>query len=361
MSPTQQLAIVVGSDNTSYNVKSIDVPIHDADEVLVKVHAAAQNPTDWKSLAFGFSAEGFVPGCDYAGVVQEVGTSVKKVKKGDRVAGWIYGASLRAGHGSYAQFVRVDGENLFRIPEGVSFDEAATFGVAFQTAAMGLYHTLKLPEPYSVHDKEATPILVWGGASSVGMAVIQLAKLSGLTVIATASPKNDEYLKSLGADYVFPYGDPNTPAEIKKLTNGKLYLGYDTISEKGTTQLVIDAFGSDSDIPGKKKEVVNVLPVQDGELDDKAKSVTRYNLMTYSLFGKAVTAYGQPIPANPSDYAFSIHSYELIERLLREKKIQHQKLKVFGGLEKVPEGFAYMKEGKNSAEKIIYHPLETRA
>src|ERR1700685_111332 len=82
---------------------------------------------------------------------------------------------------------------------------------------------------------------------SVGMAVIQLAKLSGLTVIATASPRNDEYLKSLGADYVFPYGDPNTPAEIKKLTNGKLYLGYDTISEKGTTQLVIDAFGSNSD------------------------------------------------------------------------------------------------------------------
>src|ERR1700683_5590495 len=111
------------------------------------------------------------------------------------------------------------------------------------------------------------------------MAVIQLAKLSGLTVIATASPKNNEYLKSLGADYVFPYSDPNTPAEIRKLTDGKLYLGYDTISEKGTTQLVIDAFGSDSDIPiGKKKEVVNVLPVQDGELDAKAKSVTRYTL-----------------------------------------------------------------------------------
>lgn len=194
------------------------------------------------------------------------------------------------------------------------------------------------------------------------MAAIQLAKLSGLTVIATASPKNNEYLKSLGADYVLPYGDPNTPAEIKKLTNGKLYLGYDTISENGTTQLVIDAFGNDQDIPkGKKKEVVNVLPVSDDALDHKAKSVTRYNIVTYSLFGKETTAYGQHLPADPSAYVFSIHSYEMIERLLKEKKLQSQKIKVFGGLENVSDGFAYMKEGKNSAEKIIYHPLETRA
>lgn len=71
---------------------------------------------------------------------------------------------MRAGHGSYSQFIRVDGDNLFRIPEGMSFDEAATYGVAFQTAAMGLYHTLKLPEPYNSPPEEATPILIWGGA-----------------------------------------------------------------------------------------------------------------------------------------------------------------------------------------------------
>jgi NADPH:quinone reductase-like Zn-dependent oxidoreductase len=192
------------------------------------------------------------------------------------------------------------------------------------------------------------------------MAAIQLAKLSGLTVIATASPRNHEYLKSLGADHVLSYSDPNTPAEIKKLTDGKLYLAYDTISDKGTTQLVINSLGSDSDIPtGKKKEVANVLPVQDGDLDDNAKSVIRHNINTYTLFGKDVVAYGYPFPASSADYKFSIHSYEMIERLLQEKKIQPQKRKVFGGLETVPDGFLYMQQGKNSAEKIIYHPLET--
>ena len=187
--------------------------------------------------------------------------------------------------------MRVDGKNFFRIPEEVSFDNAASYGVAFLTASLGLYQKLKLPEPYGARDEDMTPILVWGGASrclqifaddifaealvgSVGMVVIQLAKLSGLTVITTASQKNTEYLKSLGADHVFPYNDPNTPAEIKKITNGKLYLAYDTISEKGTTQLVIDAFGSDSDIPkGKKKELINVLTVPREALDSKADSV----------------------------------------------------------------------------------------
>jgi NADPH:quinone reductase-like Zn-dependent oxidoreductase len=195
---------------------------------------------------------------------------------------------------------------------------------------------------------------------SVGMLVIQLAKLSGLTVITTASPRNHEYLKSLGANYVLPYNDPNTPAEIKKITNGQLYLAYDTISEKGTTQLVIDALGCDPDIPvSKKKEVVLLLPP--GELDEKANSVTRHLLQTYTLFGKEVTSYGAVLPANPADYAFSIHSYEVLEQLLTERKLRHQNIKVLGGLEKVPEGFAYMKEGKNSAEKIVYHPSETSA
>jgi len=356
MSNAQQLAVVVGSDKRSYAVKSIDIPKHEPHEVLVKVHATAQNPTDWKMLEYGFADEGFVPGCDYAGVVQEAGTNVTKVKKGDKVAGWTFGNTF-PGHGAYSQFIKVDGANLYRIPEDMSFDEAVTYSVAFQTAAMGLYHILKLPEPYTTPDKEATPILIWGGASSVGMTAVQLAKLSGLTVIATASPRNNDLLKSLGADYVFPYNDPNTPAEIKKVTNDKLYLAYDTISEKGTTQMVINAFGSDPATTGKK-ELVNVLPP--GELDEKANSVKRHLVMTFSLFGKEMPSYGIILPADPSIYAFSIHSYEILERLLKEKKLRRQKIKVFGGLEKVPEGFAYMKEGKNSAEKIIYHPLETR-
>jgi len=139
--------------------------------------------------------------------------------------------------------------------------------------------------------------------ASVGPMVIQLAKLSRLTVITTTSPKNVEYLKSLGADYVFPYNDPKTPEGVRGVTNGKLYLAYDAISEKGTTQLVINIFGSDSDIPEGKKVLINLLYVTPDALDAKADTV-------------------------------------------KENKIQHQRVKVLGGLEKVPEGFAYMREGR---------------
>lgn len=69
------------------------------------------------------------------------------------------------GHGAYSQYLCADGENLYRIPEHVSFDEAAAYCACFQTASMGLYFTLKLPEPYTPHDNKSTPILVWGGAS----------------------------------------------------------------------------------------------------------------------------------------------------------------------------------------------------
>lgn len=196
--------------------------------------------------------------------------------------------------------------------------------------------------------------------ASVGTIAIQLAKLSGLTVITTASPKNFEYVKSLGADYVLPYNDPDTPSEIRKITNGKLYLGYDCITEKSSTQGILDSLGADEDIPkGKKKEVVLLLGIPK-DLDEKAKSVTFFNILAYTLLGKEISIRGRILPANEADRLFSIHSFELLERLLQDEKLKHQRIKVLGGLEKVPEGFEYMKSGKNSAEKIVYHPLETK-
>lgn len=179
-------------------------------------------------------------------------------------------------------------------------------------------------------------------------------------MITTASENNHEFLKSLGADHVLPYSDPNTPAEIKKLTNNKLYLGYDTISEKGSTQGIIDAFGSD--IPaGKKKEVLTILKVRRERLGENAKDVEIHYILAYTLLGKEITAYGWHLPASPKDYEFSLHSFGLLNKLIKEKKLQSQRVKVFGGLENLSEGFEYMKAGKNSGQKIIYHPQETKA
>lgn len=117
---------------------------------------------------------------------------------------------------------------------------------------------------------------------------VQLAKLSGFTVIATASAKNFELIKSLGADHVLSYSDAATPAKIKEITNNELYLAFDTVSENGTSRLVIDSLGEDSKIPaGKSKQIITVLPQ---DLGDAAQGIKIDMLSTYALFGKAVSS-----------------------------------------------------------------------
>ena len=294
-----------------------------------------------------------------------------------QVAGWIHGGSLKPMHGACSQYIPVDGENLFKIPNNVTFDTAAACPVGFQTAAMGLYKTLGLPFPGSPLT-EPIPILIWGGScehvfmsfclkrlnafatAAVGSNAIQLAKLAGFTVITTASPKHFQYLKSLGADYVFSYADPNTPAEIKKLTGGKLYLAYDAISASGSTQAVLDAFGSDLEVPAGRKKVSVTQPAKPDELDDKAKGVEIQACFLFTLLGKEVTFYGFHRDASAEDYDFSKKTYALLEQLLTENKIEPLKVEVLGGLEKVTEGLDMLKKGKISGVKLACHPQETK-
>jgi len=358
MTAKEQLVLAVGPNNR-LQIQSAPLPKYEKNEVLVQVQTVCLNPTDWKTLDYGMAPEGHVLGMDYSGTVVELGSEVTHVKKFDRVAGWIHGGSLKPLHGGFSQYVPVDGDNLFKIPENVTFDAAATCPVGFQTAAMGLYQNLKVPLPDSPL-VEPIPILIWGGSSAVGSNSIQLAKLAGFTVVTTASPKNFQYLKSLGADYVFSYSDPNTPAEIKKLTDGKLYLAYDTISANGSTQGVLDAFGSDLEVPAGVKKISITNPVKPEELDDKAKGVDIQMGFLYTLFGKDVTVYGVHLDASAEDYAFSKKTYALLEQLLAEKKLQPLKVEVLGGLEKVSEGLDMLRQGKASAVKLAYHPQETK-
>ena len=113
------------------------------------------------------------------------------------------------------------------------------------TTSLCLYHVLKLPSPLAPRKVTDEPIdlLIWGGASSVGQASIQLAHLAGLRVIATASPASFELVQKLGADVVLDYADESTPSKIKALTNGKLKYAVDCVSEKSTMKQISTCFG----------------------------------------------------------------------------------------------------------------------
>ena len=153
------------------------------------------------------------------------------------------------------------------IPDGWSFEEAAQLGIGPLTALQCLYETLELPSPLGVSIRPGDPqraILVWGGASSVGQYAIQFAKLGGLRVLTTTSPKNVDLVRGLGADEVFDYRDEDVVEKIRAATGSALDIAIDTISEGKTTEQVAGAIGD------KGGKVAIILPYESPRSDVKA-------------------------------------------------------------------------------------------
>jgi NADPH:quinone reductase-like Zn-dependent oxidoreductase len=151
------------------------VPSLRPDYILVSVKAVALNPTDWKHI--GFVSQPCTVGCDYSGVVEDVGADVTLPwKKGDRVCGVVHGANeTQVEDGAFAEFLVAKGDLQMRVPEGMSEEEAAALGMGVATVGQGMYQALELPLP----DKpvsEKFPVLIYGGSGAMGAYGIQYAK-----------------------------------------------------------------------------------------------------------------------------------------------------------------------------------------
>ncbi|KAF7348026.1 GroES-like protein [Mycena sanguinolenta] len=203
MPDTMKALVTVGDG--SFRLQDIKIPTLTSHEVLVKVHAAAQNPTDWKTLLL-HTRPGNILGCDFAGTVAEIGTEVPKGLRniGERVAGIVHGGI--APNGAFAEYVAVDAALVIAIPDNVTFENAAQLGVACLTVCQAFYQCLRLPTPLQP-TFAGEDILIWSGTSATGQYAVQFAKLAGLRVISTSSAKNIEFVKSLGADEVFDYAN----------------------------------------------------------------------------------------------------------------------------------------------------------
>lgn len=149
------------------------------DYLLVKTVAVALNPTDWKHVTGGLPAEGGLVGCDFSGVVEEVGSAVTKHwSKGDRICGVAHGGnSLQPEDGAFAEYIVAKGDIQMKIPNKMSFEQAATIGLGATTVGQGLYQqALKLNLPTDPV-KQKTYILIYGGSSATGALGVQYAKL----------------------------------------------------------------------------------------------------------------------------------------------------------------------------------------
>lgn len=200
-----------------------------AGDVRVRIHASGVNPTDWKARASSATPMPFgeiVPNQDGAGVVDAVGDGVTDLMVGDRV--WVYLAAHERPTGTAQDFTVIPASRAVRLPEGISFDVAASLGVPAMTAHRALTVHEFGPSRLSPGALSGRTVLVQGGAGAVGHASIQLARWAGATVLTTVSSDEKENLaRAAGAHHVFRYPDDRLAERILNVASS----GVDHIVE----------------------------------------------------------------------------------------------------------------------------------
>lgn len=168
------------------------------DEVLIRVRAASVNPVDWK-IREGQMKE-MLPmempitlGCDLAGTIEQVGTNVKTLKAGDEVFGYVNLVK----NGAYAEYATAKESEVAPKPKSLDFVQAAAVPVGALTSWQAIFDAAKLTG--------GQRILIHAASGGVGALAVQLAKAKGAFVTGTASGKNEDFVRALGADEFVDY------------------------------------------------------------------------------------------------------------------------------------------------------------
>jgi NADPH:quinone reductase-like Zn-dependent oxidoreductase len=175
-------------------------PVAGPGEVVVDVHAASVNAADYKVRLGGGAYSGasnlkfpYILGRDFSGTVAALGPGVTDFKTGDPVFG-VMDAGIE---GCYAEKIKIAAAIIARKPDNLGHEEAAAMALTSLTAIWALEDTARL--------QRGETILIQGGAGGVAGFAIQLARHIGATVITTASARNHDYVRKLGADRVIDY------------------------------------------------------------------------------------------------------------------------------------------------------------
>ncbi len=197
-----------------FELREIDRPSAGPGEILVRVIASGTNPVDAKLRANGTWANLEPPvilGYDVAGVVEEVGPGAADLRAGDEV--WYTPEIFGNPQGSYAEYNVVPAALAARKPKALSFTEAAAVPLAGGTAWEAVVRRLQV--------RPGETVLIHGGAGGVGSFAVQFAKAAGARVLATASAKNLDVLRELGADTAIDYKEQNVAEVVLAETDGR--------------------------------------------------------------------------------------------------------------------------------------------
>ncbi|MBO0934838.1 NAD(P)-dependent alcohol dehydrogenase [Fibrella aquatilis] len=244
------------------HVAEVPKPEPDTHEVLIRVHATCVNPFethqrsgDMKAMMSGDFPK--ILGADVAGVVEAVGLMITDFQPGDRVM-----ASLGMSGGAYAEYAVAKETSLVKLPDAISFEQAAAMPVAAGTALQAMRD--------KGHLRPRDRVLINGAAGGVGHYAVQLAKIMGATVTAVCGPDAVAMVKELGADRVINYHE------------------IDFTKEAETYDVVFDAVAKSSfeacqPILTKTGTYVTTRPSAEGMLD-KVKTLFADQKATFILF-----------------------------------------------------------------------------
>ena len=184
-------------------LKQVEKPVPQDNEVLIKIHASSINPFDWRTMRakpfFIRLQEGLLKpknkrlGADFSGQIEAVGRKAKQFQPGDKVFGICSGA--------FAEYVCVNEDEIALKPAGATFEEAAALPIAAITALQGLRDKGQL--------QPGQQVLINGASGGVGTFAVQIAKSFGAEVTGVCSTKKLALVSSIGADHVIDYTKEN--------------------------------------------------------------------------------------------------------------------------------------------------------
>ncbi|KAF9767193.1 hypothetical protein IL306_000284 [Fusarium sp. DS 682] len=284
-------------DNCKIVVRDLPFPEPQNGEILIKVLYSGTNPADTK-LIDAFALKNYVPGTDFCGEVLESATLAStSFKAGDVVAGLLSG-----GTGTHQAYVTADPSWVSKVPHNLPPQAAAGLSAVGHTASGALFNYLGLPLPPSVAkgtpDEGAAPpegtLVVWGGATSVGMVAIQLARAARVSsIIAIASTKRHEFLQTLGATQCFDYNDADVVEKVKaalKTANGTIW-AFDALAAPESQALLKSA------IPQHYKTVLATALLVGGDPDFQAVIGARHFDVEFEIPGGQKLVYQKDLAA----------------------------------------------------------------
>jgi len=238
-----------------FEAQDVPDPQPKAGEALIRVKAVGVNFADLlqrMGVYPGTPKAPFVPGLEIAGVVEKIidggrGGAGEPLKRGDAVAAFTH-------FNAYAQWAAVPVQQTYRLPAGMTFEDAAAIPVNYVTA----YHSMFTMGNLQPGDR----ILVHGAAGGVGIAAVQLALKRGLVVFGTAGPGKQDYLRKLGVHHPIDYSQGDFVEAVRKFAPDGIEMAMDPVGGKSfarseaclgpTGRLVVYGFSASAGPSGKR-------------------------------------------------------------------------------------------------------------